>query len=293
MRVRSGALCHIRFTIPHLTDPGEVRPPGPEVQARSRNAVARYHGEVQPPGSALYVARMLRSLPVVAALFVAVVAAAGLQAQGSRTLDVGSFTLLVDGVRVGREQFSLVGATSPDGPTYELRTEWAQGERRGAVRLETDSAGTPFRYAVEERTGTRVSLRLGGQRTRGRFATLARGSVGEAAREYVLEPGAIVLEPEGIHQYTLLLRGRRLEEGESISVPVLVPMANRQTRVRLLLESRDDRLVIGGGRQPAFRWLVTAPEGDAVQVWSDAEGRVLRLSAPARRFEATRDDVPR
>lgn len=213
-------------------------------------------------------------------------------AQSAR-VDVGSFTTFVDGRRTGREQFSLQATTSADGRNFELRMESASGEHRSAVRLETDSAGTPLRYSVEEREGARVTLRLGGQRVRGRFATLARGTRGEAAREYMLAPGAIVLENDGVHQYSILLRNRMLGAGDSLPVPILSPVQNRQGRVMLTLESLADTVTIAGSRRTARRWSVVTDAGDARLIWADPDGRILRLRIASRHFEALRDDVPR
>lgn len=218
--------------------------------------------------------------------------ATALAMQGPR-VDVGSFTLYVNGQRAGREQFSLQSIASAEGGAYELRAESAIGERRAAVRLETDSAGTPVHYAVEERAGAVVALRLGGQRVRGRFATLARSTQGEAAREYILRPGAIVLEEEGVHQYAMLVRSRRMAPGDTLTIPTLTPIENRQGMVRLVLVSISDTVTIAGSRRDARCWRVLTSTGDTRTVWADAEGRVLRVRIPSRGFEAVRDDVPR
>jgi hypothetical protein len=244
-----------------------------------------------------------RMLPLVAAMLAAPLLAARwptpvgstqpTQPPAQLRLDVGSFTLLVNGQRAGREQFSVQRVTSQDGGTLEVRSESALGDRRVAMRLETDSAGTPVRYSVEERRGADVTLRLGGQRVRGRFATLARSSTGEAAREYLLRPGAVVIEDDGIVQYAVLLRDRTLGEGAGITLPSLTPIANAQGAVRLVLETSADTIVVAGARRAARRWRVTASSGDPRLVWADLEGRLLRLTIPARNLEALRDDVPR
>ena len=159
----------------------------------------------------------LRLVPALLGLLCAIPAApagAGHAGQPQSTrLDVGSFTISVGGQRTGREQFSVQRVVTNDGGTIELRSESAVGDTRTAVRLEADSAGTPVRYSIEARRGTEQILRLGGQRVRGRFATLARSVTGEAAREYLLRPGAVVVEEDGIVQYALLVRGRMLAEG--------------------------------------------------------------------------------
>ena len=166
------------------------------------------------------------------------------------------------------------------------------GDRRAAVRLETDSAGSPLRYSVEERTGASITLRLGGQRVRGRFTTLSRSVTGEAAREYLLEPGAMVLEEDGVLQYALIIRRPLSQAGDSINIPVLTPIANRQGVVRLALMTTSDTVIIAGSRRIARRWRMTTSAGETRFIWADSIGRLLRVQIPARGFDALRDDAP-
>ncbi len=208
-------------------------------------------------------------------------------------LDVGSFTVLTNGQRVGREQFSVQQVTTNEGPTIEVRSESAIADRRTAMRLEVDSAGTPFRYSVEERRGAEQTLRLGGQRVRGRFATLARSVNGESAREYLLRPGAVVVEEDGLVQHTLLVRGRALTVGGGITLPSLTPVANAQGAVRVVLEAVNDVVVIAGARRAAQRYRIVTASGEVRLVWAERDGQLLRISIPSRGLEAIRDDVPR
>lgn len=208
-------------------------------------------------------------------------------------LDVGSFTITLGGQRVGREQFSLHQVASNDGATIEVRSEAAIGDRRTAMRLEADSAGTPVRYSIEERRGAEQSLRLGGQRLRGRFATLARSSSGEAAREYLLRPGAVVVEDDGVVQYALLVRKRMLAAGQGITLPSLTPVANAQGAVRIVVEADADTVTIAGARRVARRWRIVTTSGEVRLVWAERDGQLLRLQIPSRGLEAVRDDVPR
>lgn len=230
----------------------------------------------------------------VPALFVALIGMRPTPAVPAQTrLDVGSFTISLNGQRAGREQFSIQRIVSNDGGTIELRSESAVGDTRTALRLEADSAGTPVRYSVESRRGAEQTLRLGGQRLRGRFATLARSVTGEAAREYLLRPGAVVVEDDGVVQYALLLRGRSLAEGEGVTLPSLTPIANSQGAVRIVLEAERDAVVIAGARRVAKRFRVVTASGETRLVWTEGDGLLLRLSIPARGLEALRDDVPR
>ncbi|MFN9422381.1 hypothetical protein [Gemmatimonas sp.] len=239
----------------------------------------------------------LRLVPALLGLLCAIPAApagAGHAGQPQSTrLDVGSFTISVGGQRTGREQFSVQRVVTNDGGTIELRSESAVGDTRTAVRLEADSAGTPVRYSIEARRGTEQILRLGGQRVRGRFATLARSVTGEAAREYLLRPGAVVVEEDGIVQYALLVRGRMLAEGEGLTLPSLTPVANSQGAVRIVLEAAHDVVISAGARRDARRYRIVTAAGEVRLLWAEADGALLRVSIPARGVDALRDDVPR
>lgn len=248
--------------------------------------------------------RALRTRAAALAVIASVVPAAAVQAQATATtspptsalpqrLDEGSFTIVVRGQRVGREQFSVHQLKGADGTALELRAESATGDRRTAMRLEADSAGTPMRYTLEERQGTEQTLRLGGQRVRGRFTTLARSLTGEAAREYLLRPGAVVVEEDGLIQHALFVRQPLRMPGDGVTRPSLTPAANSQGAVHIVLESIADTVTIAGGRRMAQRWRVVTASSEVRLVWADPDGHLLRISIPARGLDARRDDVPR
>ena len=243
-------------------------------------------------GALLAVPWNLSALPVGAFTRPAVMRVSSLSTQPASG-DVGSFTMYIDNERAGREQFSMQRVATGDGSSLALRAESAVGDRRSAMQLETDSLGTPIRYSIEERVGTTVTLRLGGQRVRGRFTTLARSTTGEAAREYLLVPGALVIEDFGVIQYALMIRGRLMAVGDSVAVPILTPAANRQRVVQLTYLLRSDTVSVAGSRRAAQRWQVRSDAGEIRLLWADDEGRLLRLEIPARRLVAVRDDVPR
>lgn len=215
------------------------------------------------------------------------------QARPPQLLDEGSFTILVSGQRTGREQFSVQLSNDANGRTYALRSESSLGERRTAFRLETDSAGTPVKYSLEVRQGAEPVLKLGGQRVRGRFTTLARSTDGETAREYLLRPGAVVVEEEGVVQHALLILQPLRKPDDAITHPSISPASNSQGAVRIVLESDNDSLVVAGVRRQAIRWRVVTLSSEVRLVWTDSDFRLLKLLIPSRNIEARRDDVPR
>jgi len=218
--------------------------------------------------------------------------AASAEAQVDR-VDVGGFSIEQQGHRVGREQFSLRRAPAPDGSAFELRSESVSGDRRVAVQLTTDSLGSPIRYSLEIREGTKVTVRAGGQRLRSRFTTQTVRATGESVREYLLVPGMIVLEADFYHQLAFVLRGRAREIGRIVEIPALSLLDNAQSQLRLSLESGADSVTIAGTVRPAFRWNLDDGTGLIRTLWGDAEGRLLRLMIPSKSIDVVRDAIPK
>lgn len=233
--------------------------------------------------------RVMRPHPLLRALLGTGLCAMGLAAQPAGRLDAGSFSIVREGARVGREQFSIRRVGSPDGVEYELRSEATIDERRIATRLDADSAGTPIRYTVEARDPSGVVLRLGGQRVRGRFAAIARSRRGEAAREYLLPAETLLLETTTFHQVAALM----LSQGERTDrqLLALAPLDNHERSVRLVLDAPSDPVMVAGVRVEALRWVLEDPVGRRI-FWTDAGGRVLRVTLPSFGLEAIRDAVP-
>lgn len=223
---------------------------------------------------------------------IAVCGSGPLPSQADR-IDGGSFSVFERGVRLGREQFSIRRAPSPDGTAFEMRAESTTGERRVAVQQSVDSLGSPVHYSLEIREGTTVRARAGGQRVRGRLVTQARRPTGESAREYLLAPGIIILEPGFYHQFAMLLLGRVPMVGQSLEMTALSVLDRSQQRLQLILEASDDAVVIGGTRKAALRWRLEGGIAPVRTIWADSAGRVLKVLIAAQFLEAVRDDVPK
>ena len=258
----------------------------------SRNALRTAHPSLTfPLGHSEKKWRVLQKvLALVCLLQTGLTASA--QAQSDR-VDVGSFSIEQQGRRVGREQFSLRKAPAPDGSAFELRSESVSGDRRVAVQLTTDSLGSPVRYSLEIREGTKVTVRAGGQRLRSRFTTQTVRSTGESVREYLLVPGMIVLEADFYHQLAFVLRGRALEVGRTAEIPALSLLDDTQRPLQLTLESRADSVAIAGASRPALRWKLDDGGGLVRTLWGDAEGRLLRVKIPSKSIDVVRDGVPK
>lgn len=206
------------------------------------------------------------------------------------TMDEGSFTVTRAGARIGREEFRILRQPAAGGVAYVLRALGAYGDTRVSPALQTDSAGMPLRYQVEVRTGSTVELRIAGQLGGGRFTAQASTPTGEAAREYLVRDGTLILDQDVFHQYFALGLGRRADTATVVAV--LSPRRNRQGGLRV--QSRDAQTVtIGGAALEATHLVLTGDAGDRREVWLDRAGRVLRVLLPAEGLEALRDDPPR
>ena len=204
------------------------------------------------------------------------------------TVDEGSFSILRNGERIGREEFTIRRTPGAEGqPVLVASATVAYDQRRIAPALRTDSAGAPIAYALEVRAGTEVQEQLKGAVGRGRFSAVTRTPRGESAREYIVTDGALILDDEIFHQYYFVARAAR-----SGGIPVVVPRRNAQVTMRIE-DGGTATVTIGGRALPARRLTLREPGGARRDILIDAQGRVLQVELPASGIVATRDDPPR
>jgi hypothetical protein len=224
-------------------------------------------------------------LAVLAAAFLAALPAA---AQVS-TVDEGSFTIAQNGTRIGREDFRIRRTPTGDASVNFVASATVNlGDRQLAPDLRTDANGGLLAYRVEVRSGAAMQERLKGSVERGLFSAVLTTPRGEAAREYMVSDGAVILDDDVYHQYYFVAGGA----ARGPVLPVVVPRRNVQVTMRV--ESQGTEAVTVGGRSMAATHLVlTAPGGASRDVWADAQGRVLRVALPSRGIVAERDEAPR
>ena len=226
----------------------------------------------------------MRLAATVAALAVSSSAAAQVS-----TVDEGSFTITQNGARIGREEFRIRRTpTSETSVNFVASALVTVGARQLAPDLRTDTEGGLLAYRVEVRSGAAMLERLKGSVERGLFSAVLSSPRGEAAREYMVSDGAVILDDDVYHQYYFVARhGPR-----GGAVAVVVPRRNVQVTMRV--ESQGTEAVTVGGRSLSATHLVlTEPGGASRDVWADAQGRVLRVAMPAHGLVAERDAVPR
>jgi hypothetical protein len=228
----------------------------------------------------------MRALLFRSASILTLVAATG-EAQSVQTVDAGSFTVLVNGQRAGREDFSITTLPNGAGKDYKAQATVVYGDRRLSPQLRADTAGTPTEYRVESRSPDAQREAWQGTIVRGRVSAKIQSPRGESAKEFIVTDGALILDDDVFHQYYFV--AHRTTNG---SVAVVIPRRNAQTTLRVT-SAGAERVTIGTQELEANHLVLAEPSGATRDVWVDRQSRVLKVAIPSRGIVAVRDDPPR
>ena len=208
-------------------------------------------------------------------------------AQSSAVVDEGTFMISRNGVPIGRESFRIVRAPGPGGQVYRATGQSALGDVRFTSSLGTDSAGVPVSYVSDLTRRGDLVQRLEGRGRPGRFSVLVQTKSGEAAREYLLNNGALLIDDEVIHQFYFIPMAAKHQQ-----LIVIAPRAGQQAR--FAIEERQGETVEIAGRAVASRrFVLTQGPGSSREIWTDENGRLLKVVIPDKGITALRDDLPR
>jgi hypothetical protein len=205
------------------------------------------------------------------------------------TLDEGSFSISVNGQRVGREDFRIRSTPGANGPEVVATANVSYSDRHVLPQMRGKADGMPIQYVVEVKAGSGLQERVTGLVAGGRVRARVNDAHGESANEFIVSQGALVIDDDVFHQYYFITRRGAAAAG---SIAVIVPRRNVQVTMRVTL-SGTDRVTIGGTPIDAQRFTITEPGGTTREVWADSQGRLLKVAIPSRGIVALRDDPPR
>jgi hypothetical protein len=208
------------------------------------------------------------------------------------TLDEGSFRISVGGKEVGTEVFSIRQNGSGENAVIIAVGRVVLDSDKGPQELssELQVAGSSLRPAAYEvKVQGAGAEQIKGRVVGGRFSAQIVSPAGEMMREYLAGDGAVVADEGVAHQYYFLARRA---DGKSARMPVIIPRLNRQVVAQVAFGGAD-KIAIAGRSFDAQKYNVTAAGTPAREVWTDSEGRVLRLEIPERRFVAQRVAAPK
>jgi len=221
-----------------------------------------------------------------AAVMAAVLGPAAAGAQASAVIDEGSFTITQQGSPYGRESFRIVRTAAPGGQVFRATGQGALGDNRVTSILGTDSTGVPVSYSSDLLLNGRVVQRLQGRGRPGRFSVLSSTTAGEAAREYVLNAGALLIDGDVIHHYFFVpLAAHGL-------LSVIAPRSGQQISLQVT-DVGPESLDIAGRAIDSRHFSLSSSGGVRREVWVDGQGRLLKVVVPDRGLVAVRDDPPR
>lgn len=219
--------------------------------------------------------------------------AAPMRQPQSTLADAGSFTVLQGGSKVGTEVFTIHRAPPPDGG-YVVEGAAVYLTRRLVPVLRTDSSGTPVRYELDEFVDGHRQRQLTLQIVRGRGSERVQTSRGESATEFLVAPGARLLDADVFAQYYFIARAviaLSRDPGGPMVVPLLIPRRGGTLAAPVVIVG-DERLDVAGQSRDAIHLRIRGADSDPQDIWADQEGRVLRVAVPARGLVALRDDQP-
>lgn len=204
-------------------------------------------------------------------------------------VDEGTFTLLLRGTRVGREDFSIRRSPSTAQAAYVAQANVLMGESRVSVATSTDSLGLPLRFQHETIAAGQSAATVTGEWRGGLWSGRSVNPLGESAREFRLTAGTIAVEPGVMHHLWFLLRfapvGRR--------TTLLLPHSLQARTVRVEAAGSEP-FAIGLSEIQARRFTVRLDADNTVlyEAWVDPAGRLLRVRIPGESLEAVRDEAP-
>jgi hypothetical protein len=202
------------------------------------------------------------------------------------SLDEGSFTIIRDGERVGREDFSVRSTPGSGSPDLVAQGKLAIGTRRVSPGLNADTSGFVRRYQSEVRVDGRVVETYSGVTSRDHYTSRIQRDDGESAREFRLPPGCVAVDDEIVHQLWFVAR-----RGAGALVPVLVPRRNVVEMVRVELVGAERLTFDLREFDTTHLRLRTEKTGVVRDVWVDGGGHMLRVAIPAQGLVAVREDV--
>lgn len=216
----------------------------------------------------------------------AILAPPGLAGAQIRTIDQGSFTITMNNQRIGREDFSIVEDASAGRATFLARAtvEFRERGMRLQPTLTANAAGASTQYEIVIRGGP--IQKWTGTIDRNRVSAFVATDRGQAAKEFVVSVGAMVLDDDVFHQYHFL--AKRAGEGP---IPVIVPQRSAQSTVTVTKQG-SERVELGMSEVEAQKLVASEASGSTREIWVDAQGRVLKVAIPSRGIVATRDEAP-
>ena len=201
-------------------------------------------------------------------------------------LDEGVLLVRIDTAEVARESFRLSrGRLSRGGEGWILATTIRYDRARPVIvlspilEISSDTMPATLQYDVAD---PRQPARVLGELGRGRFTVRFVARETERAREFPTGSRAVVLDDSVFATY---LFAAWLARTDPLSLTAIFPRALRRETVQV-----QDLGLESAARNPdaQLRHISVTGGSEAVHLWLDSSGRLMRVQIPSRRLTAER-----
>lgn len=205
-------------------------------------------------------------------------------------VDGGTFTLYLQGVRIGEERFVIrreragsAGLVFLAGAELTLKLD---GETmRISVALEAlGSRCRPLRYEAEINGAEATTIV--GTFVRDRIRLDVESPRGHEMKEYLVQDKVAVLEKHVAHHY--FFASKLLAGENSAEASIIVPRDRNQETVRVV-DQGVEPVQIGSAELELRHVTIVSLTGGTHHVWLDGD-RVIQVEAPEHGFRAVRSD---
>ncbi len=203
--------------------------------------------------------------------------------------DSGTFRILVAGREIGTERFRILssGNNIIAKADIELQTQKAGKllELQSFPELLLDSRFRPLSYTWAQKGVQSSKLRIDFTTTpvKAQYHTV-NGKNDE--RDLALPADVVVLDDNVLDQYEILVAIYDRTSGGPQTFNAFIPQEALPGRVQVV--ARGNEQVRIGGESESLRHFVVTTDLARIDLWTDPQGHLERVSVPAMRFNAVR-----
>ncbi|HUZ45926.1 MAG TPA: hypothetical protein VMW54_04750 [Terriglobia bacterium] len=214
-------------------------------------------------------------------------AAAGTAASGLS--DSGTFRISVAGKEIGTERFRILpsGNNIIAKADIEFQTQKAGKllELQSFPELLLDSRLRPLSYTWAQKGAQNSKLRIDFTTApvKAQYHTV-NGKNDE--RDFALPADVVVLDDNALDQYEILVALYDKTSGGQQTFNAFIPQEALPGQVQVVATGNEQVRI--GGESESLRHFVVATDLARIDLWTDPQGHLERVSVPAMRFNAIR-----
>lgn len=205
--------------------------------------------------------------------------------------DSGTFIISVAGKKLGTEKFRILPSGDHLIAKADIEIETQQAGKsmqlQSFPRLVLDSHLRPLSYTWAQKGARRSDLRIDFTTSpvKAQYHTV-NGRNDD--RDFVLASDVVVLDDNVLDQYEILLDRYGMTTGGRQIFRAIIPQEASPGQVRVV--DMGSRRVQAGAQWELLRHFVVTTDLARIDLWADSQGHLQRVSVPALKFNAVRQE---